>query len=182
MLYTIVLAFPMALVWMIFSTNLSIEGFLVGYVLGFAVIVIVRSQTRRDEDIQRQMNIARIPQQIVFLLIYIVRLGWDVLLSGFDVAIRVLQPTIPIEPDVKRVKTQDPDNNELVSALSAHSITITPGELVIDYEPDGDDTVMLVHVLDKKQSTEESLAKAQTQRLSMIQRILGLDVTQGKKS
>lgn len=178
MLYTIVLAVPLALVWMIFSGQLTIQGFAIGYIFGFAVIIIVRNNTRRDVDVEQQLNISGIPQQIAYLLYYIVRLAIDVLLSGLDVAGRVIMPSLPILPDVKRIKTQDPQNNELVSALSAHSITITPGELVIDYEYENNETYMLVHVLDKNESTQEKLEEAQTKRLRLIQQILGLDVTQ----
>lgn len=180
MRYTIVLAFPLALIWMIFSGQLTIEGFLVGFVFGVAVIMIVRTTTRRKEDTTRVMDVTRIPLQIMSLLVYIVRLAYDVLLSGLDVAGRIIVPSMPIAPDVKRVKTQDPDNDELVSALSAHSITITPGELVIDYEETDTQVFMLVHVLDKQASTQEKLERDQTRRLRLIQQMLGLDVRQDK--
>ncbi|MGB7341920.1 MAG: Na+/H+ antiporter subunit E [Phototrophicaceae bacterium] len=177
MLTTLVLTIPMALLWMIFARQFSFEGFIVGAIFGFAILIVVRSNTSFDED-GEPINLARIPLQIIALVIYILKLSVDVLLSGIDVAGKVLQPKMPIKPHTYTISTQDDTNNAVVSALSAHSITITPGELVIDYgQDDNGNTTMLVHTLDKDASTLGKLENDQRQRLGLIQRILGLDVT-----
>jgi len=173
MLQTIVLSFPMALAWMILARQPSIEGFIVGYIFGFAVLLLVRINTSIQDE--GPVFVRRIPTQILSLMIYGVRLAVDVFLSGIDVGWRVLQPNLPINPGVQRITTQDETKDTLISALSAHSITITPGELVIDYEEDEDNIYMLVHTLDKDQSTIEKLNADQTQRLKLIKRILGYE-------
>ena len=172
---TLFLSFPMALLWMIFARQFSWEGFVIGYIFGFGILLVIRLNTTY-EGADRPIRVSKIPSQIVALLIYIVRLALDVLLSGIDVAKKVLDPKLPINPGVHRVPTQDKTNNNLVSALSAHSITITPGELVIDFDKDeSGQTVMLVHALDKDASDMTKLNRDQSNRLKLIRQILGLD-------
>jgi multicomponent Na+:H+ antiporter subunit E len=178
---TLFLSFPMALLWMIFARQLSWEGFVIGYIFGFAVLMVIRLNTTYEGD-DRPIRVSKIPSQIVALVIYIVRLALDVLLSGIDVAKKVLDPKLPINPGVHRVPTQDKSNNGLIDALSAHSITITPGELVIDFDKDENgQTVMLVHALDKDASDMTKLNRDQSKRLKLIRQILGLDETPKEK-
>ena len=168
------LSFPMAALWIIFARQFSIEGAIIGYIFGFAIIMLIRINTSFDNS-DIPVRISTIPGQVIALVVYIVRLAIDVFLSGVDVAGRVLRPSLPINPGVLRVETQDPTNNALVSALSAHSITITPGELVIDFEKDADgQTIMLVHALDQGASNMDKLVRDQTNRLKLIRKILGL--------
>jgi multicomponent Na+:H+ antiporter subunit E len=172
---TLFLSFPMALLWMIFARQFSWEGAVVGYIFGFAVLLVIRLNTSFEADDQ-PIRLAKIPSQLIALVIYIVRLSIDVFFSGIDVAKRVIDPKLPIKPDVQRVSTQDKTKNVLISALSAHSITITPGELVIDFDEDEDgQTIMLVHTLDKESSDMNKLNRDQTKRLKLIRQILGMD-------
>lgn len=173
MLNTIILSFPMALTWMALVQNYTPEGFLVGYVFGFGVLLLVRLNTRFDRD-EHPIRLQKVPSQVVWLLIYTVRLTWDVLLSGVDVAQRVMRPTMKINPGMHCISTQDETNTALISAMSAHAITITPGELVIDFDECGEAT-MLVHTIDAQRSDEEKLAADQANRLTFIKRILGRD-------
>ncbi|MGJ3239747.1 MAG: Na+/H+ antiporter subunit E [Anaerolineae bacterium] len=175
---TLVLTIPMAVLWMIFAQQFTIEGFIVGVIFGFAILLVIRSNTSFDEG-DGDVNLARIPSQVIALVIYIVGLTIDVVLSGVDVAGKVLQPTMPIKPGTQTISTQDPTNTSLVSALSGHSITITPGEMVVDYGKDEHGNItMLVHTLDQNSSTREKLERDQTKRLRLILRILGKDVPQ----
>ncbi len=169
------LALPMALLWMSLSGRFAPETFIVGYIFGAAVLASIRLNTSFERGGQ-PVKLLRIPDQILAFVIYILRLGFDVLRSGIDVAWRIMTPSreLPIDPAVQRVRTQDETNNLFVSALSAHSITITPGELVIDFEEEDGETVMLVHTLDQRRSDAQQLERDQKQRLGLIRRILGL--------
>lgn len=171
MIRSILLSFPLALVWMILSQQLTAQGFVVGYIFGFAVILLVRSNIR-TEDKPPRMRLLAVPGQIFALATYTARLTVDVWLSGVDVARRVLQPEIPINPGMIEISTQDETGNSLISALSAHSITITPGELVVDFD-DEDEAKMIVHTLDVEASTREKLEADQARRLRLFNRILG---------
>jgi multicomponent Na+:H+ antiporter subunit E len=137
--------------------------------------MIIRINTSFEQN-DEPVRLSKIPGQLIGLVIYVIRLAIDVFLSGVDVAGRVIRPSLPIKPDVQRVNTQDATNDNLISALSAHSITITPGELVIDFEEgEHGETIMLVHTLDKDASNMEKLTRDQTKRLKLIRQILGHD-------
>jgi multicomponent Na+:H+ antiporter subunit E len=98
-----------------------------------------------------------------------VTLGHDIWLSSVDVARRVLNPDMPLNPGILRVDTQDEDESDITAAFSAHGITITPGELVVDF--DGSLT-MYVHCLDMEESAKHAVA-AQARRLKLLRRIIG---------
>lgn len=175
MLLNLIYTVPMALLWMIFARQFSIEGFIVGSIFGFAILMVIRVNTTfEDED--EPVRLVKIPSQLLAMGIYIFRLTLNVILSGFDVAVKVLRPDMPIDPGTYTITTQDESNNALISALSGHWITITPGELVIDYgEDEHGNTTMLVHTLDKETSNFKKLEKDQTNRLKLIRQILDKD-------
>lgn len=162
MLVTAFLAVPMSVLWMVVSGSLSPESLVVGYALGFAVLFMMKVDNI-------QIDTRKLPDQIVAFCIYTVTLARDVLLSSVDVARRVLDPELPLNPGLIAVPTQDETESDFTAAFSAHGITITPGELVVDFE--GSHT-MYVHCLDVDASAQKA-TEAQTKRLSLLRRIVG---------
>lgn len=175
MVLTVIYTAVMAILWMIFARQFTIEGFVVGAVFGFAIVQVVRINTVSFNEEGEELSLFKIPSQLIALVIYMLRLTIDVILSGLDVGSKVIQAKMPINPGTTYISTQDKSNNSIVSALSAHSITITPGELVIDYGEEDGQTMMLVHTLDKEASNREKLETDQTNRLKLIRQILGKD-------
>lgn len=115
------------------------------------------------------------PRQIYNLIAYIMFLASEVLVAGVKVSRIVLSPSLPINPGISAVNTQDKSEDELISAISAHGITITPGELVVDFEETSEDGVMMiVHSLNSDASSQ-SLDDDQHIRLQRIKGILGHD-------
>jgi multicomponent Na+:H+ antiporter subunit E len=170
----------MALFWIILSQEVSVQGFVVGYVFGVAILQSIRLNTRFDrEDIP--INPAKLPSQLFWLVVYTAILAWDVFVSGVDVARRVIQPKMPINPGQQCISTYDETSTPLISAMSAHSITITPGELVIDFNTDHEScadcdpkkSTMLIHTLDREASNRTRLIADQHRRLELIQRMIG---------
>jgi multicomponent Na+:H+ antiporter subunit E len=162
MIATALLAVPMAGLWMIVSGGISAGSFFVGYVLGFAILMMLNVN-------QIKINFRKLPDQIMAFGIYTVTLMRDIWLSSMDVAKRVLDPNMPMKPGMIAVRTQDVNEGDFTAAFSAHGITITPGELVVDF--DGKHT-MYVHCLDVDASSQ-SADNAQTKRLSLLKRIQG---------
>jgi len=159
---TSLLAVPMALLWMIISGSVSLGGFGVGYALAFAVLYLMKT-----ENIQ--IDWRKLPDQLAAFCVYIVTLLRDIWLSSMDVLKRVLDPDMPMNPGMIAVPTQDESESDFIAAFSAHGITITPGELVVDFE--GKHT-MYVHCLDVEASGQ-SAHRAQTKRLTLLRRIEG---------
>lgn len=174
MLQTFLLAVPMALVWMIIARSITLESLLVGYIFGFGIVFIIRLNTGVLGKATHPIRISRLPASFVWLLIYAATLSYEILISGIDVARRILPRKMLINPGTLRISTQDETRNPMISALSAHWITITPGSLVVDYD-ESDDSIMFVHVLDTDRWTEEDLNQSQTKQLRIIKGLLGHD-------
>ena len=164
MLTTSLFAAAMAGLWMIVTSSLSPDSFLVGFVLALAILLLIR----RDNA---TLDPRRLPDQLAALAIYLVTLFRDIFISSVDVARRVLSPEMPLNPGIIAVHTQDNDERDFAAAFSAHGITITPGELVVDF--DGSHT-MYVHCLDVEASAQNA-ASAQAKRLALLRRIMGRD-------
>lgn len=168
------LAFPMAAVWMIFSRQITLQSFFVGFVFGFITIFFLRrSDALHDSTFIRPQTFL---SQLIGLVSYVARLLLDIYVSGFDVARRVVSKDIKsaINPGFVRIPISDPSHNSLISALSAHSITITPGTLVVEFEKEGEhEAYMLVHVLDTRLYEGDTLEKEQIERVKKINTILG---------
>jgi multicomponent Na+:H+ antiporter subunit E len=162
MVVTAFLAVPMAVLWMVVSSSISLGSFGVGYVLGFAVLYMLKLENV-------QIDRRKLPDQIAAFFVYVVTLARDIWLSSVDVARRVLDPSLPLNPGIIAVPTQDDEEGDFTAAFSAHGITITPGELVVDFE--GSHT-MYVHCLDVEASGKNA-AQAQTKRLRLLRRIGG---------
>ncbi len=164
MLVTVILAVPMAIVWMIVTSSISVGSFVVGFLVGFAILYMLHV---KEIEIDRR----RLPDQMIALVIYVANLFRDIWNSSVDVAKRILNPSLPLKPGIIKVETQDTDESDFTAAFSAHGITITPGELVVDF--DGSHT-MYVHCLDVEASAQNATA-AQAKRLKLLRRIMGRD-------
>ncbi|MBU7014280.1 MAG: Na+/H+ antiporter subunit E [Theionarchaea archaeon] len=70
------------------------------------------------------------PRRVVFFLVYIPALLWEIIKSNLDVAYRVLHPRMPINPGIVRVPVSL--QSDYGRTLLANSITLTPGTLTLD--------------------------------------------------
>lgn len=173
MLRSAILAIPMMFAWIVITSQFTFAGMIVGYIFGLAILLLLRSNTRFDAD-GRSIVLTQIPYRLAALVIYCIRLTIELVVSGADVARRVMLPKMDVNPGIYCIPTHDEGKSTVVAALSAHSITITPGELVIDFDTCGEDT-LLVHVLDKEASTPEKLSQDQVKRVQRIRAFLGYD-------
>ncbi|MBC7814869.1 MAG: Na+/H+ antiporter subunit E [Burkholderiales bacterium] len=167
MIASILLAVPLAVIWMMVTMSVSVESFIVGMLLGFAILLLLRSE-------HPSLQWRKLPDQLIAFVVYTVTLGRDVVMSSFDVAKRVLKSEMPLRPGIVAIATQDLNENEAIAAFSAHGITLTPGELVLDFE--GSHT-MFVHCLDVEASSQNGPG-AQTKRLLLLRRIMGVQTNE----
>lgn len=76
------------------------------------------------------------------ILIYLWTFWIALLRSNFDVARRVLSPSLPLRPGMVQVQTRL--TSALGKLLLANSITLTPGTLTVDVEDD----LLTIHWID----------------------------------
>lgn len=65
-------------------------------------------------------------------LSYMLWLVWQIVLSNLDVTRRILSPSLPISPTVRRLRAGQ--RTDLGLVIYANSITLTPGTVTIDVE------------------------------------------------
>jgi multicomponent Na+:H+ antiporter subunit E len=85
--------------------------------------------------------------------------------SGIQVARLVIDPKLPIQPGIVAIPSRA--KTELGEALSAHAISLTPGELVVEI---GDDGILYTHCLDASHAAEY-LEDAQKMRKDLLDKI-----------
>lgn len=158
----ILLAVPAALCWMLLTGRLTPGAFAIGYLMGMLVLLVIPVHLP-------PLRWGRLPGQLMATGLYGVVMFRDITLSSIDVARRVLSPRMRLQPGIIAVRTQDPQKREVVAGLSAHNITITPGELVVEF--DGSET-MYVHCLDAA-SSGKTADQVQARRLRLIRAMMG---------
>jgi len=90
----------------------------------------------------------------------------DMFKSAYNVALIVLDPKLPIRPGI--VAIDSGCQSELATALSAHAITLTPGEMVVAIDEKG---ILYTHTLDINRS-EEYAEDAQSLRRNLLSKIV----------
>lgn len=90
-------------------------------------------------------------KSLFLLIVYIPYFLWKMLLANLDVAWRVIQPKIPLNPGFVRVPAKA--NSKLGKLLIANSITLTPGTLTLDVEG----KEFLIHWIDVKPTDPDTL-------------------------
>ena len=164
----IVLALPLALGWTIYTAQPTPGNFLLGYV--FSVVAMMATGLQGQS-----FRLRNAPRQLYHLIAYVVYEAYEILVAGLQVARLILSPSLPVEPGLTKISTQDRNRDALVSAISAHGITISPGELVVEFEESvSEGTLMIVHTLNVSEASEK-LEQEQARRLKRIKGILGHD-------
>jgi len=70
------------------------------------------------------------PQRYFWLIIYLFVFIWECIKANFDVAYRVLHPSMPIKPGIVKVKLGV--KGDFARMMLANSITMTPGTISVD--------------------------------------------------
>jgi len=166
-----IIGIPVALLWIALTSVLTIESFVIGYIVG-----VTLSWLLAQGQVLPPLSFHNIPGRLFIFTLYNIKMAWDILLSGVDVALRVIGIRKP-KPGIIAVPVQhgdedDPLVREVMAGLSAHSITITPGEMVVDYSDDGE--IMYVHALDVDQSAAK-VDEEQAARMRVFRKVLGRD-------
>ena len=135
------------LVWLAFTATLAKQEVLIGGVTSF-LIALMTSKFLKCCTLKFLM-----PNRLFFMLVYILVFIRELLKANFDVARRVISPSLPINPGIIKFKTNL--KSDYAKMVLANSITLTPGTLSIDIV---DDT-FYVHWIDVKSTDPEQAFK-----------------------
>ena len=133
----------LTLMYLALTSNLQASNIVMGLLLSVGVMALLRPQLREADG-------RRAGTAVLALFRYIF-----VLVSGIQVARIVLSPTMPLHQAIIAIPSDC--QSDLGLALSAHALTLTPGEMVVEI---GDDGTMYTHVLDVEK-VETAVAAAQ---------------------
>lgn len=112
--------------------------FLVGLGVGLPVAYVFRRLYGEEIDIRQTVS------AIPYIILYIFVFFKEVLVANVDVAYRVLVPGRALEPQVILVPLRV--ETALGVTTIANSITITPGTVTLDHDPD--ENALYVHMID----------------------------------
>jgi multicomponent Na+:H+ antiporter subunit E len=146
------------LVYLALTANLEAANLVLGLLIAVGLTWLLQPNPLRIE-------LRRLPSALLALGRYAIVVAWDVVKSGLGVARLLLDPALPIKPGIITIPSGC--ESELATALSAHAITLAPGEMVIEI---GEDGMMYVHALDATRSAEY-VAEAQRLRSSLLRKI-----------
>lgn len=144
-MYFLRMTLTMTVVYLALTSNLEPLNILVGLLIGAAVTGLVGRST------ERRIGLGTFPRSIWATIRYVGVLTYDLAASGVQIARLVLSPSLPVQAAIIDIPSRC--QSELGAALSAHAITVTPGELVVEMAPSPHHN-MFTHVLeaDKAQS------------------------------
>lgn len=148
----------LTLTYLALTANLELLNVIAGLIIAALVVLLIRPDPHK-------VTWRQTPQKALALARYVLVLIYDLVVSGVQVARIVLDPSLPIKPGIIAIPSKT--RSEMAAALSAHAITLTPGESVIEMSEDG---VMYTHCLDAAQS-EEVVEQAQTLRVDLLEKI-----------
>ncbi|MFT4922032.1 MAG: multicomponent Na+:H+ antiporter subunit E [Haloarculaceae archaeon] len=133
-------------------------GLLTGLVFGLPVAYLLRRFYLRSIDLTAAVR--AVPQALIYMVLFLKEL----LVANFDVAYRVLAPSMPIEPAVIEVPLRV--QSDLAITTIANSITLTPGTLTMDY--DEETNTLFVHAI-SGEDREAVLAPIRTWEDQLLQ-------------
>lgn len=138
-----VLGLGLAILWLfIRGVALAPVAILKELLLGLAFGLPIAFGLRRLYE--PTLKLTRMARAVPYGALYIAVFLKEVITANIDVAYRVIHPSLPIEPDVivipLRVET------DIAITTIANSITLTPGTLTMDHDPE--QNALYVHTID----------------------------------
>lgn len=157
-MHYLAVTFLLLFVYLELSFNFELSNLVVGLFIASAITFLVRSR-------RGPIAWGRLPASIWALLKYLAILAYDLIKSGILVARLVLTPKMRLRQGIVAIPAEC--DSELGTALSAHAITLTPGEIVVEMDDEG---VMYTHCLDVSEA-DKYMAKAQAMRKDLLEKI-----------
>lgn len=148
----------LTLAYLALTSNLQLSNIVVGVLVAGLVIALLRPEPRK-------LDPRSLVGSVLALLRYTLILVYDVIVSGIQVARVVLSRDMPLRTGIIAIPSNC--SSEMGRALSAHSITLTPGELVVEIDSEG---VMYTHCLDATHAAEV-VEEAQEMRRQTLDKI-----------
>jgi len=146
-------------IYLLLTSNLEWLNVIAGMVISIGIMLLLRPELK-------PISWHRVPRAILAMIQYLGFLIYDIFKGGIMVARSVWSRSLNIQPSIIAIPSGC--DSELATALSAHAISIAPGELVVEIDADG---VLYTHVLDVTHSSEYQ-ETAQNMRRELLSKII----------
>lgn len=146
------------LVYVALTANFELNNLVLGLLIAIGLTLLMRPARGAFE-------LRRMPAALLALGRYLFVVLVDAVKSGLVAARLVLDPALPVKPGIIAIPSGC--DSELATALSAHAISLAPGELVIEI---GEHGVMYTHTLDATRAVEY-VQEAQKLRRELLRKI-----------
>lgn len=134
MAFQIILNVIIAVTWMFLSVSFKPTTFIVGYLLGLLMLLMVRKSFRTRFYMDRCLAVIK-------LIILFIK---ELTLSNISVLLLIIKPKMPIRPAIFAMPTVLKTDWEIT--LLSSLITLTPGTIVIDISDDN--KTLYIHSID----------------------------------
>jgi len=153
------LSLPLFIVYLALTGNLAPANLVMGVLVSLGVSALLPKMGLPAFSFQR------LPGFLWATVRYLFVVASDVVKGGIATARIVLDPKLPLNSGIIAIPSGS--RSELGTALSAHAITLSPGEMVVAIDDQG---VMYTHCLNVGDS-EKMVADAQTLRKNLLSRM-----------
>jgi len=149
---TIIAFFLLLVTWLLLNEKYNTETIGIGGVVSLTITFIFC----RKCDIFSEMNLSL--KGIAYFIAYIFVFLAELIKSNIDIAVKVLTPSLPINPGIVEVHTKL--KSKLGRLILANSITLTPGTLSVKI----DNEKLFIHCVnikntDIKNATQDIVVK-----------------------
>ncbi len=134
------------LFWMLLS-GYRWQNVALGMVVCLATYLLFHSRLKVTDPVKYSLG------SLVGLAGFMSAFLYNLLISNFDVASRVIKPVLPINPGIIEVKTSL--RSDLGKMMLSYAITLTPGTLVIESIDDS----IFIHCIDVLAQTQNGGAE-----------------------
>ena len=134
-------------IWLLLNASLTPVVVVTGLIA--SILIAVFFSVRHPVFREVKLN----PKAIIYFFIYIFVFALELIKANFDVARRVISPSLPINPGIVEVKTRL--TSKIGRLALANSITLTPGTLTVDIKEDS----LFIHWIDVTSTDIEGATK-----------------------
>lgn len=150
-MHTIIPIIFLTFTYLALSANWQVTNIILGFFLAAGILVLLRPP-------KRPVKWRRLPADLMRVAVFIVVLLYRMFKSGIEMALIILHPKLPIKNGIVGIRAAS--KSELGRALSAHAISLPPGELFIEMDEDG---TMYIHSLNVDQTVRQARASREWQ-------------------
>lgn len=150
-MHTIIPIIFLTFTYLALSANWQVTNIILGFFLAAGILVLLRPS-------KRPVKWRRLPADLMRVVVFIVVLLYRMFKSGIEMALIILHPKLPIKNGIVGIRAAS--KSELGRALSAHAVSLPPGELFIEMDEDG---TMYIHSLNVDQTVRQARASQEWQ-------------------